>query len=147
VINCSNHQGLVSDEFGDNFRLIHLPVAPVTGALNNKGQPGSGTTADAASAFTIAAAIIPKGDVSGTPTQLGIIGDPNSLTIDPAHNFGYMLADTDTGFHNWAGGTTTPLFLIREDLSKPVLGGSPTGGPDGKTFWTPTSQAILMPAK
>jgi hypothetical protein len=147
VINCSNHQGLVADEFGDNFRLIHLPLTPVSGALNNNGQPGSGTTADAASAFTIAAAIIPKGNVNGTPTQLGIVGDPNSLTIDPAHNFGYMLADTETFFHNWAGGTTLPLFLIRDDLSKPVFGGSPTGGPNGKTFWTPVGQAIPMPMK
>lgn len=147
VINCSTHQAVVSDEFGQNFKLIHLPTAPVTGALNNNGQPGTGTTADAASAFTIAAAIIPMGDVNGTQTQLGIVGDPNSLTIDPAHDFGYMLADTEATFHDWAGGSTIPLFLVRVDLSKPVLGGSPTGGVDGKTFWKPISQAIPMPSK
>ena len=63
------------------------------------------------------------------------MGDPNSLSIDPAHNFAYMLADTDPSFHEWSIGSTSPLFLIRVDLSKPVPGANPNGGIDGKTTW------------
>jgi len=145
AINCTTHQGVVGDEFGQNFKLIHLPTAPITGAPDNNGQPGSGTTADANSAYTIAAALIPMGLVTGTETQLGMIGDPNSLAVDSGHNFMYAEADTDPNFHGWDPGSTTPLFLIRVDLSAPVLGASPTGGPDGHTFWTPTEEAIPLP--
>jgi len=74
-----------------------------------------------------------------------MIGDPNSLTADPAHNFMYAMADTNPSFHTWQPGATTPLFLIRVDLSSPVVGASPTGGIDGHTFWTPTEQAIPLP--
>lgn len=143
VVNGATHQGVISDEFGQNLKLIHLPAAAVTGALNNNGQPGSGTTADAASVFTICATLIPEGDVSSTLTQLGIVGDPNSLSIDVKNNLAYMLADTITNFHSWANAhdPQPPLFLIRVDLSAPVLGGSPTGA----TQWNPTSDAIPMP--
>ncbi len=145
VINCTTHQGAIADEFGQNFKLIHLPTAPISGAPDNNGQPGSGTTADANSAYTIAAALIPKGTVDKTATQLGMVGDPNSLSIDPKHNLMYALADTEPFFHSWDPGSTTPLFLIQVDLSSPVLGASPTGGVDGKTFWTPTATAIPLP--
>jgi hypothetical protein len=145
VINCTTHQGVIADEFGQNLKLIHLPTKSVAGALDNNGRPGSGTVAGPASVFTIAAAVIPKGSVDGIPTQLGIVGDPNSLSIDPAHNFAYMLADTLPFFHSWQGGTTTPLFLVRVDLSAPVSGASPVGGINGTTFWTPVSAAIPMP--
>ncbi len=145
VINCTTHQGAIADEFGQNFKLIHLPTAPISGAPDNNGQPGSKTTADANSAYTIAAALIPKGTVGKTATQLGMVGDPNSLSIDPKHNLMYALADTEPFFHSWDPGSTTPLFLIQLDLSSPVLGASPTGGVDGKTFWTPTATAIPLP--
>lgn len=144
VINGSTHQFVIADEFGQNVRLGQLPVTKITGAPDNNGQPGTGTQPDANSAFTIAAALIAQGDVSGTPTQLGIVGDPNSLTMDPALNFAYVLADTDPQFHSWSGGTagsTTPLFLIRIDLSKPVFGGSSTG----TTQWNPDQIVVQMP--
>lgn len=145
VINCTTHQGAIADEFGQNFKLIQLPTAPISGAPDNNGQPGSGTTPDANSAYTIAAALIPKGTVNNTATQLGMVGDPNSLSIDPKRNLMYALADTDPFFHSWSPGSTAPLFLIQVDLSNPVLGASPTGGVDGKTFWTPTAAAIPLP--
>ncbi len=136
---------MVADEFGQNFKLIQLPAAPVAGALDNNGRPGSGTKPDAASVVTIAGGIIPKGLVAGTLTQLGIVGDPDSLAIDPTHNLAYMLADPGIEFHEWPIGLKTPLFLVREDLSSPVVGASATGGVDGKTFWKPASAAIAMP--
>ncbi len=143
VVNGVTHQGVISDEFGQNLKLIHLPAKAVPGALDNNGQPGSDTTADAASVFTICATVIPMGDVDSTPTQLGIVGDPNSLSIDVKNNLAYMLADTDPFFHAWANDhdPQPPLFLVRVDLSAPVLGGSPTG----TTHWNPTSAAIPMP--
>ncbi|HEY6301010.1 MAG TPA: hypothetical protein VIW95_15330 [Candidatus Binatus sp.] len=143
VVNGATHQGVISDEFGQNLKMIHLPVAKVAGALDNNGQPGSGTQPDAASVFTICAGLIPMGDVSSTPTQLGIVGDPNTLSVDVKNNLAYMLADTDPFFHSWANDhdPQPPLFLVRVDLSAPVLGGSPTG----PTHWTPVSAAIPMP--
>jgi hypothetical protein len=143
VVNGATHQGVISDEFGQNLKMIHLPAAKVAGALDNNGQPGSGTQPDAASVFTICAGLIPMGDVSGTPTQLGIVGDPNTLSVDVKNNLAYMLADTDPFFHSWANDhdPQPPLFLVRVDLSAPVLGGSPTG----TTHWTPVSAAIPMP--
>jgi hypothetical protein len=143
AINCSTHQAVVTDEYGQNLKLIQLPTASVGGALDNNGRPGSGIPADAASVFTIAGTVIPKGIVNGTPTQLGITGDPSSLAVDPAHNFAYMLADSTGGRKQL--GSATPLFLIRVDLSKPVIGASPTGGVNGATFWTPASAAIRLP--
>ena len=89
--------------------------------------------------------MIPKGLVAGTLTQLGIVGDPDSLAIDPTHNLAYMLADPGIEFHEWPIGLKTPLFLVREDLSSPVVGASATGGMDGKTLWKPASAAIAMP--
>ncbi len=70
VVNCINHQGLVVDQFGQNLKLIQLPKARPAGGLDKNGQPGSGASPDAASAYTIAAALIPKGMVDGKPTQL-----------------------------------------------------------------------------
>jgi hypothetical protein len=145
VINCTTHQGVIADEFGQNLKLVQLPVTPITGAPDNKGQPGTGTTPDANSAYTIAAALIPMGSVNGTQTQLGMVGDPNSLSVDPVHNFMYALADATPYFHVWQPNSTTPLFLVRVDLSAPVVGASPTGGVDGHTFWTPNEQAIPLP--
>jgi hypothetical protein len=143
VVNQATHQGVISDEFGQNLKLIHMPATTVAGALDNNGQPGSGTQPDAASVFTICATLIPKGNVSGTPTQLGSVGDPNSLSIDVKNNLAYMLADTLPFFHAWANDhdPQPPLFLVRIDLSAPVLGGSPTG----TTQWNPASVAIPLP--
>ncbi len=133
VINCETHQAIVADEGGQNLKLLHLPTSPVPAStpLNNKGQPGSSTTANAASAFTIAATVIPKGPSS---MQLIMRGDPNSATIDPAHNFFYALA-VDFA-------TETKQFLVRVDLSTPVppLGGSPTG----VTHWTPAGATTVI---
>ncbi len=154
VVNPVKHQGVVADEFGQNFKLVQMPSTAVTGALNNNGQPGSSTSPDASSVYEIAAALIPTVTISTVQTQLVSVGDPNSLTADPKHNFVYMLADTVIGFHCWANrgqcgfsepGTVPPLYLIRSDLSAPVLGGSPTGGPSGTAFWNPTQQTIQMP--
>jgi hypothetical protein len=131
AINCATHQGVLADEGGQNVRLIQLPTAAVAGALDNNGQPGTSTTADASSAFTIATALLPLGPNSTTITMQG---DPNSASVDPAFNFYYAIGN---------GGEQQ--FLIRLDLSKPVLGGSPTGGPGGTTFWNPTVDYILLP--
>lgn len=121
AVNVLTHQALVADEFGHNIRLVQMPTAPITGA------------ATAANAFTIAGAILPKPQVNGTAAQLGMRGDPNSVTIDPARNFAYVLADTQASFHGF--NVNFPLFLVRIDLS-----GAVTGQP-----WTPTMQAIQMP--
>ncbi len=145
VVNVIKHQAVVADEFGHNFRLIQLPASSIIGAPNNNGQSGSGTTADAASAFTIASSVLPKPSINGTATQLGILGDPNSLTIDPARNFAYVLADTQAGFHGWTPGSTTPLFLVRIDLSAPLFGTSPTTADVNGNKWSPSMQAIQMP--
>ena len=135
AINCTTHQAVVADERGgDNFKLLQLPTAKVAGALDNNGQPGSGTTADAASVFTIAAAQIPQGLISGTPTDLGMGVNAHSIAIDEAHDLLYSTATASNS-----------EFLVQVDLSKPVLGASPTGGVDGKTFWTPVGAAIPLP--
>ena len=134
AINCTTHQAVVADERdGANFKLLQLPAAPVAGALNNNGQPGGGTVADAASAYTIAAAQIPQGLVDGTLTNLGTGLDPHSIAIDPARNLLYSTAHSGNS-----------EFLVQVDLSKPVLGASPTGGVDGTTFWNPTGTAIPL---
>jgi hypothetical protein len=145
VINCASHQALVADEFGPNLKLVQMPAAPVAGPLDNNGQPGSGTSPDAASVYTVAATVIPMGEVGGVKAPLGIIDSPTSLTIDPLHNFAYMLADDGLYYHTWTPGSTLPLFLVRVDLSGPVFGASPTGGVNGKTFWTPSASAIPLP--
>jgi hypothetical protein len=135
AINCTTHQAVVADEHGGaNFKLLQLPVAPVAGALNNNGQPGTATTADGASAYTIAATQIPEGLIDGSPTALEIGADPHSIAIDPARNLLYATARSGNS-----------EFLVQVDLSKPVLGASPTGGVDGSTFWTPTGAAIALP--
>jgi hypothetical protein len=131
AINCATHQGVLADEGGQNVRLIQLPAAAVPGALDNNGQPGTMTTADAASAFTIATALLPVGPNSAMITMQG---DPNSASVDPAFNFYYAI-----------GNGNEQQFLIRLDLSKPVLGGSPTGGPNTTTFWNPTVNYIPLP--
>jgi hypothetical protein len=130
VVNCTTHQGVLSDENGQNVRLIHLPPKGVPGALDNNGQPGTGTTADAASAFTIANTELPLNNETTITQQ----GDPNSASIDPKFNFYYAVGNGDGA-----------QFLIRLDLSAPVLGGSPTGGVDGHTFWNPTVDYIALP--
>jgi hypothetical protein len=145
IVNCATHQAVIADDCGHNFKLIQLPAAPLSGVLNNHGQPGSGTQRDAGSAYTVAAATIPKGNIKGAPAQLVIIDDPSSLAIDPLHNFLYMLADANPKLHQWIIGSPTPLFLVREDLSRPVFGASATGGINGKTFWLPSAAAIRLP--
>jgi len=123
AVNVLTHQALVADEFGHNLRLVQMPTTPITGA------------ATATNAFTVAATILPKGDVSGTSTQLGMRGDPNSVTMDPARNFAYVLADTQPSFHGF--NVSFPLFLVRIDLSAPGTAPNPT--------WAPSMQAIRMP--
>ena len=98
VVNVITHQAVVADEFGENVRVIQLPSAPIVGPPNNKGQFGTATTADASSAFSLATTILPKPLIGTVATQLSILGDPNSLTMDPGRNFVYMLADTTAGF-------------------------------------------------
>ena len=56
-----------------------------------------------------------------------------SVTIDPARNFAYVLADTQASFHGF--NVNFPLFLVRIDLA-----GAVKGQP-----WAPTIQAIQMP--
>jgi hypothetical protein len=123
AVNVLTHQALVADEFGQNLRLVQMPTATITGV------------ADTTNAFTIAATLIPMASVNGTPTQLGMRGDPNSVTIDPARNFGYVLADTQPSFHGFD--VNLPLFLIRIDLSAP--------GTAPNATWAPSMQAIQMP--
>jgi hypothetical protein len=145
AINCATHQAVVADGFGPNFRVIQLPAGRVAGPLNNRGQPASGTVADAASVYTVAAAAIPAGEFGGPQAIMAIVGDPSSLTVDPLHNLAYMLADDGVFYHRWNPGTARPLFLVRVDLSKPVFGAGPAGGADGKTFWKPAIDLIRMP--
>lgn len=123
AVNVLTHQALVADEFGHNLRLVQMPTAAITGA------------ATATNAFTIAAATLPKPSINNTPTQLGMRGDPNSVTIDPARNFGYVLADTQPSYHGF--NVNYPLFLVRIDLSAP--------GTAPNTAWAPSMQAIQMP--
>jgi hypothetical protein len=133
VINCNTHQAIVADEGfetdeGINIKAVQLPANPVAGPLNNNGQPGSMTTADAASAYTIAtAALPPDGE-----TVVGMDGDPNSATMDPTHNFFYALGNQAT-------------YLIQVDVSNPVFGASPTGGADTMTFWNPPTVYVPLP--
>lgn len=121
AVNVLTHQALVADEFGHNLRLVQMPTSPITGP------------ATATNAFTIAATVLPKPLVSGTATQLGMRGDPNSVTMDPARNYAYVLADTQASFHGF--NVNYPLFLIRVDLSGATKG----------VAWTPSMQAIRMP--
>ncbi len=145
VIDCSTHRGVIVDEFGHNLKLLQLPSAPVPQQtpLDNNGNPCTTNHPDSASAYTIAATTIPQGLVNGQMVDLGAVGDPSSLTIDPIHNFAYMLGDPNPSQHKW--GTSPPLFLIRVDLSSPTLGGGPTGGCNGQTYWNPVSSTIPMP--
>jgi len=145
IVNCVTHQGFIADQFGQNFKLIQLPKREVKGGLDNKGQPGTKTHPNRSSAYTIAAGLIPKGELLGSQVQLGVVDDPGSLAIDPERDLGYMLADTDPTPHPWNPGTSLPLFLVRVDLSHPVFGASPTGGIDGNTFWNPSSATIRLP--
>jgi len=145
VINCVTHQAVIADEFGTNFKLVQMPTAPIVGELDNNGQPGSGTKPDAASVYTIAAALIPQTTIGGVKSPLGAVDSPSSLTVDPRRNFAYLLADDWIFYHRWTPGSTLPLFLVRLDLSRPVFGASPTGGIDGKTFWTPAAAVIPLP--
>jgi hypothetical protein len=121
AVNVLTHQALVADEFGQNLRLVQMPTTSITGP------------ATATNAFTIAGAILPKPLINGTATQLGMRGDPNSVTIDPARNFAYVLADTQPSYHGF--NVNYPLFLIRVDLSAATVGQP----------WAPSMQSIAMP--
>jgi len=136
AINCSTHRGVVVDEFGQNFKLIHLPPNPVPNGtpLDNNGDPCGTGTAGPASVYTIAATTIPQVLFNNKLTTLGSVGDPSTLTVDPIHNLAYMLADTLPTQHYWGkgvGGSPPPsaLFLVRMDLSSPVLGQGQTAAP------------------
>ena len=120
-MNVLKSQALVADEFGHDLHLVQTPRSQIAGP------------ADATNAFTIAGTIRPKPLINGTATQLGMRGDPNSVTIDPARNFAYVLADTQPSYHGF--NVNYPLFLIRVDLSDATVG----------TPWTPSMQTILMP--
>ncbi len=140
AVNCATHQATIADEFGQNLKLVHMPSKPVPGAFDNNGQPGSATTADAASVYTIAGAIIPKGDVGGTPTQLEMVADPGTEVVDNTHNLMYALAAPNYVPQAWNIGSTGPLFLIRVDLSKPVLGACPVCAKQ----WLPDESALPL---
>ena len=143
AINCTTHQGLIVDEFGQNLKLIQLPTTSVgTSPLDNNGRYGSGTLADAASVYTIAEAVIPMGLVNGNPTQLGVVGDPNSVVIDNVNNVAYMLADTEPYYHPWAENSGLPLFLVKVDLSSPSFGACPSGLTG--VSWTPATTAFRL---
>ncbi len=144
VVNTVTHQALVADEFGLNFWLVQMPSATVTsggGALDNNGQPGSSSSPDAASVFTVAGAVLPTTTISSETVQLCAVGDPNSLSLDPNTNTGLMLADTICEFHSWQIGSSTPLFLVSVPLGSPPLGACPTCA----TQWTPTFTVQQMP--
>lgn len=121
AVNVLTHQALVADEFGHDLRLVQMPTAPITGP------------ATATNAFTIAATVLPKPLASGTAMQLGMRGDPNSVTMDLARNYAYVLADALASCHGF--NVNYPLFLIRVDLSGATKG----------VAWTPSMQAIRMP--
>ena len=141
-VNSATHQAVIADVGGENFKLVQLPKAPVAGKLDNNGQPGTATTADAASAFMIAASVLPTvKNPAGKLQHLFIccpsglpLGNLTTLTIDPLHNFFYLEA-----------GGIGAGFLARVDLSKPVFGAGPLGGPTGKTFWNPKIDLIPFP--
>jgi len=141
---------VVVDEFGQNFKLIHLPPNPVPNGtpLDNNGDPCGTGTAGPASVYTIAATTIPQVLFNNKLTTLGSVGDPSTLTVDPIHNLAYMLADTLPTQHYWGkgvGGSPPPsaLFLVRMDLSSPVFGAGPNGC--AGTPWTPASLALPLP--
>ena len=129
--NSKKHQLFVLDEFGENFRVIQLPSTTINGPLDNNGQPGSKTTPDAASAYTIAASVLPMvTDKSSNPSHLAAIGDPNSATMDTESNHAYLLATDDT----------CQLWLVVVDLNNPPLGACVSCG----TQWTPPNSTILL---
>jgi len=121
AVNVVTHQALVADEFGHNLRLVQMPTA---------AKAGIPTATDT---FTIAKAVLPKPLISGTATQLGMRGDPNSVTMDPARNVAYMLADTQASYHGF--NVTYPLFLVRVPLAGATVG----------TTWAPAMTTIQMP--
>jgi len=146
AINCVTHQALLVDKFGSNFKLVQLPRRPLraTDYLNNNGQPGSGSKPDDHSVYTLAASVIPKSIANGATLQLEVLGMPPGIAIDQQRNLAYLLADARTD-NRQQPRNSIPLYLLRIDLSKPVLGAGPTGGVDGKTFWHPASRAIRLP--
>jgi hypothetical protein len=125
AINVQTHQAVIADEFGHNFRVLQLPTAAYTGAPST------------ANAYHLASATLPKALINGASTQLGIIGDPNTLSVDPVGNFAYLLADTRPSYHTWCVACTSPLLLVRVDL-----GGLPStaGG-----AWSPQMDLITLP--
>lgn len=140
AVNCSKHQAAVVDESGPNLKLVQLPSAMVApGALNNRGGCNMPLEDPLTSVYTIAATLIPQGDVNGTKVTLRALGDPNSLTMDATNNVAYMLADDIHNQGYW--GSTGPMFLVRVDLGnpKPPRGAGPTGGCNGVGgTWTPS---------
>lgn len=126
AINVQTHQAVVADEFGHNFRVLQLPKTSYNG------------TPSTANAYHLASATLPKANINGTQTQLGIIGDPNTLSVDPVGNYAYMLADTNSNYHQWCVGcSTSPLMLVRVDLSSvPSTAGS---------AWVPQVDLITLP--
>jgi hypothetical protein len=129
--NTKKHQLFVLDEFGENFRLIQLPMTPINGPLNNNGQPGSMHPPDAASAYTIAASVLPMvTDKNSNQSHLSAVGDPNSATVDSESNHAFLLATDDT----------CQLWMVVVDLNNPTSGGCVSCG----TQWTPPNSAILM---
>lgn len=136
AINCRTHQAVSADEFGENLQIVQLPRKAQAGDLNNNGQPGADTEANAASVFTVASALVPDATGNGQPASLIMLGNPNTPTIDIVHDRLYVLAlDQSAGIE----------YLLRLDLSNPVFGGSPTGGLDGQTFWNPNSTVTQLP--
>jgi|GEM_PF-1675001 len=121
AVNVVTHQALVADEFGHNLRLVQMPTVAASGVP---------TSTDA---FTINKTVLPKPLIGGTATQLGMRGDPNSVTMDPARNVAYMLADTQASYHGF--NVTYPLFLVRVPLAGAVVG----------TPWAPAMTTIQMP--
>ncbi|TXH05576.1 MAG: hypothetical protein E6R07_01845 [Nevskiaceae bacterium] len=140
AVNVLTHQAVAIDEFGENFKLLQLPTSQFTGA------PVAATTGTGA-AFQISAGVIPQASIGGTPTTLGMRGDPNSLSIDPVGNKMYALADPNVYYNGWPANDTRPLFLVEVDLAHPVQGASPTAvdAHNNPLRWTPQSRLIRLP--
>jgi|SRR5579863_8493596 len=129
--NTVTHQLFVLDEFGENYRLIQLPKSKINGALDNNGQPGTSTTPDAASAYTISAGVLPMvTDKMSNPSHLEAVGDPNSATLDQNSDHVFLLATDDT----------CQLWLVVVDLNNPPLGACVSCG----THWTPPTSTVLL---
>ena len=117
AINSTTHQALVADQFGQNSspsscRLRRLPVDSTTTGRRHRHEAGPGLGHHGRGRHH------PQGNGVGTPTQLGLVGHPNSLTIDPTHNFAYMLADTLLSFID--GRSAVPRHFFSDEWIYPV---------------------------